>query len=46
MILSSETVISLLAGLVILHEVLMIREYIGCLVMVIAIVIAVLPKRA
>ncbi|MCQ2547440.1 MAG: DMT family transporter [Clostridia bacterium] len=45
MILSSETVFSLLAGWIVLGEVLKTSEYIGCVVMTIAIVIAVLPEK-
>lgn len=44
-ILSSETLFSLIAGFVILHEVLKINEYIGCALIAIAIIISVLPER-
>ena len=44
-ILSSETVFSMLAGMILLHEVLLVREYVGCLIMCIAIAISVIPKR-
>lgn len=45
LLLSSETVFSLLAGLVILHEVLQVREYIGCAIMLAAILIAQAPPK-
>ncbi|MCQ2550653.1 MAG: DMT family transporter [Clostridia bacterium] len=45
LILSSQTVFSLLAGWLLLGEVLSFKEYFGCLIMVIAIVLAVLPER-
>ncbi len=44
-ILSSETVFSLFAGWISFHEVLTPMEYLGCLVMVIAIILAVLPEK-
>lgn len=45
LILSSETVFSLIAGFLILHEVLKPMEYIGCLLMTVAIVINVWPEK-
>lgn len=45
LILSSETVFSLLAGLICLHEILTGMEYGGCAVMVVAILIAVMPSK-
>lgn len=45
LILSSETVFSLLAGFLILHEILKPKEYIGCIIMTIAIIISVLPGK-
>lgn len=45
LLLSMETVFALLTGWIILGEVLAVREYIGCAVMFIAIIIAQLPDR-
>lgn len=45
MILSGETVFSLLGGFLILHEILKTNEYIGCAIMVVAILISVLPDK-
>lgn len=45
LILSLETVVSLLAGWIIFHEVLQSNEYIGCVLMFAAIIIAQLPDR-
>lgn len=44
-ILSSETLFSLIAGFVVLHEILEINEYIGCALVAIAIIISVLPDK-
>lgn len=44
-ILSSETVFSLFAGWISFHEILTPMEYIGCGVMIIAIVMAVMPEK-
>lgn len=44
-ILSSETVFSLLAGLAFLHEILKPVEYAGCAVMALAIAITLVPER-
>ena len=44
-ILSSETVFSLFAGMIFLNEVLTGKEYIGCFIMVIAIAISVIPGK-
>lgn len=44
-ILSSETVFSLLGGFLLLHEILKPNEYIGCAIMVVAILISVLPEK-
>lgn len=44
-VLSSETVFSLLSGMIFLHEVLTVKEYIGCAIMTIAIIISVMPER-
>lgn len=44
-ILSSETVFSLFAGWICFHEVLTTLEYVGCLIMVIAIAITVIPEK-
>ena len=46
MILSSETVFSMIAGMIFLHEVMLVKEYIGCAIMVIAIVLSVLPDKS
>ncbi len=43
LLLSTETVFTLLAGMVFFHEVLAIHEYIGCAMMFIAIIISQLP---
>ena len=45
LLLSMETVFALLTGWIILGEVLAVREYIGCAIMFIAIIIAQLPDR-
>lgn len=45
LILSSETVFSLFAGLIFLHEVLFVKEYIGCALMTVAIIISVIPEK-
>ena len=45
LLLSMETVFALLAGWVILGEVLAGREYIGCAIMLVAIIIAQLPQK-
>lgn len=45
MILSSETIFSLIAGMIFLGEILTVKEYIGCAIMAAAIVAAVLPDR-
>ena len=44
-ILSSESVVSVLAGWVVLNEVLSSRELFGCAVMAAAIIIAQLPQK-
>lgn len=46
LILSSETVISMLAGFVFLGEILTPKEYIGCALMCVAILISVIPGKA
>lgn len=45
LLLSMETVFALLTGWIILGEVLAVREYIGCAIMFIAIIIAQLPDK-
>lgn len=45
LILSSETVFSLIAGMIFLHEVLFVKEYIGCALMTVAIILSVLPDK-
>lgn len=45
-ILSGETVFSLLGGFLLLHEVLAPIEYLGCAIMVVAILISVLPEKS
>lgn len=45
LILSSEALFSLLAGFVVLHEILEVNEYLGCILVFVAIVIAVLPEK-
>lgn len=44
-LLSSETIFSLLAGYIFLQEVLKPREYLGCVIMAMAIFISVLPEK-
>lgn len=44
-ILSSESVFSLLAGMIFLHEILTGKEYLGCAVMMFAIAISVIPEK-
>ena len=46
LILSLESVISVIAGFLILHQTLTIRELFGCLIMFIAIILVQLPARA
>ena len=45
LILSLESVISVIAGALILHEKLMPKEYIGCIFMMGAVILAQLPER-
>ena len=45
LILSLESVVSVVAGFLILHQTMSGRELLGCLSMVIAIVLAQLPQR-
>ena len=45
LILSLESVISVLAGMIILHENLTSREVLGCILMFIAIILAQLPEK-
>lgn len=45
LILSLESVVSVVAGFLILHQAMSIRELLGCFLMVIAIVLAQLPNR-
>ena len=46
LLLSTETVFTLLAGMIFFHEVLAIHEYIGCAMMFIAIIISQLPEKS
>lgn len=45
LILSTESVFAALGGVIVLHEVLSTREWIGCILMFIAVIVAQLPKR-
>lgn len=45
LILSLESVVSVLAGWIILHEVLSLRELFGCLLMFVAVIMVQLPKK-
>ena len=45
LIMSLESVVSVLAGLIILHQTLSGREVLGCVLMFAAIVLAQLPRR-
>ena len=45
LILSLESVVSVVAGFLILHQTMSARELFGCLLMVVAIVLAQLPDR-
>ena len=46
LILSMESCISVLAGWIILHQALTLRELSGCVLMFIAIILAQLPQKA